>query len=418
MNSQIRKLTSEEISDFVSIVINAYPGVMQNTPEFKERFTNNLVQTQENEDSIKFFGLFREGKLLGGMRIHYYQLNLYSRMIEAGGVGLVAVDLLHKKEKVAKELISFFISHFQERGASVAMLYPFNPGFYKKMGFGHGTKMNQYQVAPLSFPSTSTKEGIVFLDESHKDLIRNCFNRYAENTHGGLLKTNYELESMFKNPAFKFVGYMNNGELEGYLMFSFKSEDPSNFLTNNIVVKELVYNTPTAFSKINTFLHSQADQIHRVILNTQDNSLEFLLSDPTNGSKHLIPSVYHETNTSGTGIMYKIIDMNLFLSQLTFKIDTNQTFSFKMNVIDTLVSNQPETIGIRVENGAFQVTEQKNYDFDIELDIADCSSLFMGSVETLTLYQYGKLKISDPAYLESLRQFFGSCKQPICLTGF
>jgi predicted acetyltransferase len=415
MSSEVRLLTAEEIREFAQISVNAYPGVSENTPEFKERMIENMIRIQDNVDSIKLFGLFRDGKLLGGMRAYYYQMNLFSRMIEVGGVGSVAVDLMHKKEKVAKELISFFIQHFQERGASFVMLYPFRPDFYKQMGFGYGPKMNQYKIKPDSFPGGSSKEGLVVLDETHTEQIRECYSTYTAGQHGMVLKTEHELKMLFKNPANRLIGYMKGETLEGYLLFSF--EKGANFLMNDMVIKEWVYQTPEALLKLSNFIHTQADQINRVIWNTQDSSLEYLVGDATNGSNQMIPSVYHETNTAGTGLMYRIIDIEKFLCQMS--IDQYIDCSFHLRVTDTFQWQESKVYHVTVVDGEMRASEKTGEaDFEIALDISDCSSLFMGSVSVMDLYRYGKLKISSPEHLKTLHKVFANLAKPICITAF
>jgi predicted acetyltransferase len=404
MNSNIRKLSTEEILKYVDIVINAYPGLMQNTTEFKERFYTNLVDIQENEETVEFFGLFRNDQLIGGMRIHYLTMNLYGKSIEVGGLGLVAVDLLHKKEKVAKEMVDFFINLFKNRGTSLVMLYPFRPDFYKKMGFGYGVKMNQYSVEPSSFPISATKEGLMFLNISHKELVRDCYNRTVSNTHGMVYKSNSELKAIFKNPNNKIVGYMNDGKLEGYLSFTFKNE--GSFLHNNLLVQEFIYENPLALAKLNTFVHSQADQIQRVILNSQDSYLPFLFNDPRNGSNNLIPSVYHETNTSGVGIMYRIIDTTRFVNDV---VDINEiTVPFKLIIKDSFLSEESITHFIL----------SKDYKFAVEIDISNLSSLLMGVVNVNQLYKYGLLKIDNSEYLDIVEKAFNKGITPICTTTF
>ena len=137
------------------------------------------------------------------------------------------------------------------------MLYPFRPDFYRNMGFGYGVKMNQYTIEPSSFPNTATKEGLVFLNESYKSQVRDCYNRKVSKTHGMVYKTNNELNALFKNPNNKIIGYLNGGQLEGYLSFTFKNE--GSFLQNNLVIQEFIYENPNALAKLNTFIHTQED---------------------------------------------------------------------------------------------------------------------------------------------------------------
>lgn len=420
MESNIRKLEKEEIPSFAEIVINAYPGTTRNTAEFKERYIDSLVSIQEKADTVNFYGLFRNEILLGGMRIHHFTMNVYGKLVEAGGVGLVAVDLLHKKEKVAKDLIDYFVSYFKDKNTSIVMLYPFRPDFYKKMGFGYGTKMNQYQIEPASFPKAITKEGLTYLDSTYKELIKSCANRYARSTHGMILKTDHDLEILFKNPDHKLVGYMENGELCGYLVFTFKNENNENFLMNNLIVKEFTYETPNALTQLSHFLNTQADQVNRIILNTQDDDIEYLISESRNGSHHLIPSVYHETKTSGIGLMYKIIDVPKFLLHLPTDHFSNQACQIGLIINDSFHSDEPQKWLLSFEKGKITVDEYalNTTDSEVKLDIADFSSLAMGAVSADKLYQYGRLSINKPEDLAVIKRLFSHSQKPICTTAF
>src|ERR1700694_5444557 len=94
----VRKITDSELEEFTTIIANAYPGSKLHTEEARQRF----IQRQndfENGRTVENYGLFRNGKLLGGMRLLDFNMHLHDRRVAAGGVGSVAVDLQHKKEK-------------------------------------------------------------------------------------------------------------------------------------------------------------------------------------------------------------------------------------------------------------------------------------------------------------------------------
>ncbi|WP_163101992.1 GNAT family N-acetyltransferase [Peribacillus alkalitolerans] len=415
MESVIRKLEKEELPDFVNIVLNAYPGTTENTPEFKERFTNTLTYLQEEVEDIDFYGLFRNGKLLGGMRIHYFKMNVFGNLIDAGGVGQVAVDFLHKKEKVAKDLISYFIDFFKERRTPIVMLYPFRPDFYKKMGFGYGMKKNQYYIEPSSFPKTSIKKELVFLDHSHKESIKDCYNSIAKSRHGMIINSDYEIEKLFKNPNNKLIGLMEDGRLKGYILFSFKKVKDDHFLLNDLLVHHMVYKSPEVLAQFCNFFNSQADQIHRISLHTQDEGLEFMLEDPRNGTNNLIPSVFHETNTAGVGLMYKILDVEKILTATP-----RLGISCKFNVVlhDSFHSPEPQKFMIHSQDGKISIEEYRDHEDRIELDISDFSSLIMGVVDARTLYRFGKLTITNTNLLNILNEIFNVHEKPVCTTLF
>ena len=75
-------------------------------------------------------------------------MTLFDQQVDIGGVGLISVDLLHKKEHVAKNIMKAFHNHYRSQGVTLTALYPFRPDFYVKMGYGLGKKMNQYKFKP------------------------------------------------------------------------------------------------------------------------------------------------------------------------------------------------------------------------------------------------------------------------------
>jgi predicted acetyltransferase len=145
-------LTVEEFAPFVDIVARAFPSWEILTAEDKENTRQHLLKTLEGEPTVHYYGVFRQGQLAGGMRLHDFRMNLRGARIRAGGVGLVAVHLLHKKEHVAREMVEFFLRNCRERGMPLALLYPFRPDFYRQMGFGYGTKLNRYRFSPAGLP--------------------------------------------------------------------------------------------------------------------------------------------------------------------------------------------------------------------------------------------------------------------------
>ncbi|WP_422657000.1 GNAT family N-acetyltransferase [Paenibacillus sp. EC2-1] len=419
MYSIIRKLESSEIPSFVDIAINAYPARVISGTEFRERQISRMTKIQNNIDNVNYYGLYREDRLIAGMRLHEYSMNLYGRMIQVGGVGQVAVDLLHKKERAAKEMIEYFIAHCKSKGISLVLLYPFRPDFYKKMGFGYGTKMNQYYIKPDSFPKAFVKQGLVWLDHKHINQIKECSDRHASTTHGMIFKSTYELDSILSTAGSKAIGYMENGGLKGYIIFNFKNVKTDNFLLNDLVIQEFVYESSEALKQLGTFLHTQNDQIHRIVWSTQDDMIEHWIEDPRNGSDRLLPSVFHESHISGVGLMYKIIDIPKFMIELglTGAIYSAEPLTLQFMITDSFSSD--ERFSLHIDKGSVAVTMGEVEEAaSIEMNISDFSSLFMGVVDVDKLYQYGKIHASDLKAISLLRSCLKNNVKPFCSTAF
>lgn len=133
------------------------------------------------------------------------------------------------------------------------------------MGFGYGPKMHQYSVEPLSFPKGATKKHLTFF------------------------KTESEFASIFNNPQNYIIAVEKEDSIQGYMVFSFSKQSETNFLLNNLVIKEWIYETPEALLEFSTVFNSQVDQVNRIEWNTQEENIHFFLGDFRNGTNHLIP---------------------------------------------------------------------------------------------------------------------------------
>ena len=416
---EIRKLHSDsEFTRFVDIVANAYTGIMANTPPEKQKFKEFLISKQQNDSTVDYYGLFKEKQLIAGMRIHYYEMNLHLEKSEVGGVGLVAVDLLHKKERAAKDLIEHFLQLFKEKDVHLVALYPFRPDFYKSMGFGYGTNMHQYFLEPASFPKGLTKEHLFYVNEADTELLVDCYNRFVQDRHGMFYKTEHEWQALFQNAENRIVTFKKDQLVQGYIVFTFRKMSETNFMHNKLLIKEWIYETPEALLELSTFLNSQSDQVYRIEWNTQDENIRFLVNDARNGSTELIPSVYHPSATSSIGLMYRIINVKGFIEQLSHRNFQIADLKWKLNVTDSFfVENQGDYV-FHVKDGLLKLLDDGDFEVEMTIDISELSSLFMGVVTLKELYMYSKVEISDRTYLNALNSIFTTFDQPLCMTAF
>jgi predicted acetyltransferase len=243
-------------------------------PEMSGEQIDNWVkrmQTQQKTgEDIQYYGYYRDGPLLGAMRTHTLKMNVYGAEMLAGGVGNICVDLTHKKEHIAKELMQYFHNLYMEMGAPIVLLWPFRHDFYRQMGYGYGRKYNKYMYRPVDLPR-GDKTGVGFMGEADIDALLDCFNRYVSITHGMIYKKHSFFERFINR--FKVVGYKNGDRVEGFMGFNLKKLDPDHPLLQNIEIEYMVYENPTALSRLLTFLHTQLDQVDRVVFMTFDDDL-------------------------------------------------------------------------------------------------------------------------------------------------
>lgn len=239
MTSETRLLTAEDFDDLVLIFADAYPGLGISSEGDRERFKKRVLEMQTDDPTASFHGLFRGERLLGIMCLYDFDMNFLQNRVAVAGVGQVAVALPHKREHVAKEMMHYFLRYCQEHNQPFAALYPFRPDFYRSMGFGYGTKMNQYRVRPSTLPLGPSKAHIRYLTHDDRQALVDCYQRLMNRTHGMFAKTQREAMRLFSNPQHRIVGYEKDGLIQGYLAFTWEHGD--HFIVNDIHIKEFMF---------------------------------------------------------------------------------------------------------------------------------------------------------------------------------
>ncbi len=413
----IKKIPAKDLERYVEIVANAYPGFKIVTPDDRAKMKQRLVNLI-TDPTIVLYGTYRGRELIGGMCTYGFTMNLFSVPTLVGGVGLVAVDLLHKKERACREMISYFIDLYMKKDSALVALYPFRPDFYRMMGFGYGIKTNLYKIRPGDIPRGESKRHVRFLKTADRQSFIQCAHRFFLDHHGMFEMKKHEIEPFFTNPELKTIVYEDARKINGYVSFNFKRIDEDNLLRNDIVVRHLVYENEAVLSELLAFLHTQLDQIHRVQFSTQDEFFHFLPRDTRDGSDSIIPLLAHQTNTQGIGIMYRIIDARRAFQLLHNHNFGNQNYRLGIVLHDAVTGKVEDSLTVGFKDGRPALRKDTKCDVRIDLNVADFSSLFVGAVDYHSLQVYGLSRISDRSFIDTVTNTFRAEVKPICHTIF
>jgi predicted acetyltransferase len=231
-------------------------------------------------------------------------------------------------------------------------------------------------------------------------------------------KTESELWGMFERPGRRVVGYRDGSRVLAYAVIEFVKLRDDNFVLQDMLVRELIYDTPDALLELLTFFHSLADQVSRIVLPTQDEYLYHLFADPRDGSGHMMPSVAQQTNVSGLGMMYRVIDVAQLFHVLRERDFGGQTCRVKLSVEDTFLPENDGSHVVEFENGRARGAGASDFDVEVRLDVAKFSSLLVGAVTFEALHRLGLAGISDPWYVDTVHRIFATGTKPMCITEF
>ncbi len=406
--SVIKLLADEDFDEYARLSLEAYPAMFTGfSDEQKAGWIKRMQEQQKLNEGIQYAGAWRDEKLVGVMRLHSFEMNVHGVVMPAGGVGNVAVDLRRKKEHVAKDMMEYYHKHYRDSGAPMALLWPFRPDFYRKMGYGYGRKMNKYAVKPDDLPRGS-KEGVDYMGEGDIDALLECFNRYARKNHGMILKKRAFFERVLQRN--KVVGYKKDGKVEGYIVFNFKKINPEHFLLQNIEIRSLIYTSRDALLGTLAFLQTQLDQVERVVFMTMDDDLHFIPHDPRNGEPHIFQTS-QESNVQGVGMMYRVLNKELLFKKLAPHSFNGVDLKVKFNVEDSFLPENDGSLVVHFAKGK-PVLGKTSYDVEVSIPVEWFSSLIMGVIDFEKLWIYGNVDVSDESYVETLDKLFHVAKKP------
>ncbi len=407
MSTCIRQIGSvDEARQFVGIYANAFTASGRSHQQLLEYMQDEIA----NDDRMSYWGAWQGATMVGGLAALDLRLNYAGQMIDAGGLGNLCVGLAHKRQGLGRQLVEFFLKRCRQRDQHLALLYPFRPDFYRRLGFGYGPKRHRYTILPSSLPQDRDAPAVVTLNSSHRQQLARCYADKARRQHGYCERGQYEIGSLLERfaGAGRLVGCLDGDRLLGYVAFDFTRAHPTNFLVNDLVVRELVWLEPRALLALAGFLGRQSDQVRRIRLATYDPDLHYLLTDARDDSGDLVENISHRTNTAGLGLMYRVVSVDRFL-EATAPARTAGATTLNLHLTDGLCPGAVGRHRLQVEAGALRQA-------DLHLDISDLSSLLMGAVGPETLHSFGRLRV-DPAptaeLFEALR-----VERPDCATTF
>lgn len=413
--TEITPLKESEIDDFLEVFVEAYPD---DEREDTEGLVKYLKRSLSEDKHIEYFKASIGKEIVGTLRFLNYEMNMRNKMVPAKGLGLVAVSSLHRKKGVAKSMMEFYISESDKAGVDFLILYPFNLAFYRKTGFGYGTKQRMYKLLPSSFPSY-TPSNLTYMKKEEAPQVLDCFNEYATQNNGMIIRKEGAFDGSLDSPGKKILLYKENDKILGYMAYHYKTEKPDYEYDCNLIISELIYNNKEALHSFIGFIHNQREQAVRIHFNTQDESLFFLLDNPLNGEKETFKTEQLESYTTALSMMYRISNVKRLFTRYSDVKFSDDDFIVKLSIQDTLYSPNNSSTIIRFQNG-YPVVEQENSSWDVELsmDISDFSSLFAGAVSLRKLVKLGLAEISDGAWLNKADRTLSYHEKPQCFTSF
>ena len=416
LNREVKMIPPELIEDYLTIYLNAYPAFKNIGDEGREKYRNRLLGSMANDKNINFYGLYEDGKLIALMKLIDFQMNAFGKMQKACGLMSLAVHPMHKKKGAGRDMVRFFEKYTEETGCIVAMLLPFRMDFYRNMGYGYGTKLEEYHIPTTSLPACEDTSKIRFLEADELPEILKFQAEFASKNHGLLEKFEDEIRDMKGDSDSRRIGYVEDGKLRGYAVYNFVNTSGVNYTLNKIEVNEFTYDSPEVLRALLGYLRNQSDLAQSIVIRTGEEDFYHILPSAQDVTGNYIDFGFLQTNIGAIGTMYKVLDPKFFVEATSYRKFVPLTVAVGFDYYDEL-RHEDKVINLKfeVQDGGKAskwtvLDDDDACDVRAKCNLADLSSLFMGSAHFSSLVRLGTIKLSDMEYEDVLDALF-YCKQ-------
>ena len=408
----IRFVRPEEAEQLARNIVASFPS--KTPPELLENLDSELHTPSEG----RYLGYFDDnGTLIGSLMMMDFSFNVRGGMMPMGAAAYVSTNFLHKKEKIARTLLRVQMGYYAETGTPIGCLHPFNPAFYGKMGYGYCNENILYMPKPCYIRSFGDKSGLSYATEADRDEILDFYRRYARRTNGATIHPFMDPYRIFQKPY--VVVCRRNGRMTGYLTFEFVDVDRYTDMYHDLYVHEMIYDDLETLQQFMTFFASQTDQIDRVRILSTDEYLHMMFTNPDSGENLAHDGCIQEIGRRTMGHMVRILDVaGYFQKQTHCCSPVSRNFVLALEVQDPFLSQNSGVYYLDISGETVCLKEHAQPDVTLSTGIAELSSLVMGAYPLEQAVAFGRMSVSDPAYIPDIQRAIGWDKKPVNITYF
>ena len=373
-----------------------------------------LVRPEEG----RYLGCFDDdGTMIGSLLMMDFEMNVRGKMMKMGAPAYVSTNFLQKNEHIARNLLRVQMGVFAQTGTAVGALHPFNPAFYRKMGYGYCTEQVMYSPRPQYIRSYGDKSGLSYAGPEDEEEILEFYRQYARKTHGATIHPFMDKHRIFDEPY--VVICRKNGKITGYLTFDFVQVDHYTDMYHDLAVRELVCEDMETMKQFLTFFASQTDQIERVRIYTYEEYFHILFTNPDSGENRAYDGAIQETGRKIMGFMFRILDLEEYFRQQSHcDKPVSRAFTLELQVEDDFMESNNKTIWLRIEGDRICQTDAQKTDVVLKAKIADLSSLVVGAIPLEAFLWSEQMECSDHAYVQDIQNAIGWSRKPKNYTYF
>lgn len=327
-------------------------------------------------------GWFDGDKLISQIAVYPFQVNLFGRIYDMGGLTGVGTYPEYANLGLMNKLMLHVLSNMRDRKQSISYLYPYSIPYYRRKGWEIISNKISFEVQDTQLPKLRMVPGNVERVTIEHEDIKTIYNQFAMQSHGAMLRNELAWEEYLRwdlDDMMVAIYYDNNDQPMGYLLYWVAEEI--------FHIKEMVYINEEARTGIWNFISAHFSMITLVKGDIYKNEpLAFLLDD--GDIKETIAPYY----------MARIVDIHLFIEQYPFKaqeMDRKLVF----NLHDPMLEWNQGTFTLTVDKTGKGSLKEGGVKPSVFIDIPTLTTMLMGYKRPTYLAKIGRFQ-SDEASIQ------------------
>jgi len=351
------------------------------TPEFVDFYFNTCYKPENT--------LVAEegGRILSCLQLLPYSMYLRGRTVPVCYIVGVATWPEYRGQGLVKQLLKYADEVLRSRNIHISILLPFRYDFYRKYGWEICYDLLKYKSVEIAGKFKSSYGRYEKVDIKDADKLSDCYLRFMKPFNGYIIRTARDWEKILRDIEMdNGTGYFykENDMPLGYILYTISDK--------NLIIKELVYNTPHARKALLQLAANHSGQVENIIRYAPAYDTDYLqMADPRGKLE------------KQTYVMGRIHDIGGALSGLTYMGE-----GFVIQVKDSF-SEESKCYFIEQVNQVSNAAETCR-DADIVTDIQTLNQLLWGYIHPYTALAEGMLNCRDDRAMQNLAKLF----PPMC----
>ncbi len=386
----VRRMTEADIEAAVNIRAAAFGGdVVQGIQRFREgpRYTWRDGWVVETDG----------GEIVATATVFPITFWLHGTSYAASAIGGVAVRATERRQGLASQMMRAILEADREAGRSFSMLYPFQHGFYRRLGYATTGFTHFYRIPIAHLPDAPTlRRNVRFAREGDHERIADIYRRSLP-VLGGLERSAAQWEQLWRTTTYTEVVY-DNGAINGYL--AYKRDN------NELQIAELIALTADAERGLWAFVAAQIEQCQVATYHAPTNRpLWAMLREPLMFDAANRGFILNDAAALTASLQVRIVDPAAAFARRSFDPALSGTVTLALH--DPVLATNNGTWTITFADGKAHV-ERTDSEGRARCDVMTLAQLFCGVLRAPDARWYDLLQADDEAVALLDRAFAGS----------